>query len=462
LIDNPHLPALSSLIIQAGDAAVLAFGLSIFLKVQAGMVNLSFAWLHVWPLLTLFLVLHCICGVYPGVNVGPVDDIRRISTGSVGAFLVVSLLLGFGGAPLRLQLLWLLSCTSISIALATLRSAVRHVGSKFDWWGYPVAIFGSGDAARALLCKLRNYPEIGFHPIAVVSDHVRESKIENVPVCRFDHMKSLLECGVKHVIIAAPELSQTEFASVLERGSDLFPHMIIIPDTDVIWKSGSYTRDLMGMLGLHVGNNLLRAEARAAKRAIDLGFCLLLIPPLLVLTAVIAALIAIESGFPVLYSQKRLGHDGRVFHIWKFRTMVRNAAEVLEFTLASDPELRKDWIANQKLRNDPRITRVGKILRKTSLDELPQLWNVIKGEMSLVGPRPIVHDEIARYKEAYAWYAKTTPGVTGLWQVSGRSRTTYQERVAYDTYYVKNWSIWLDIYLLAKTVSVIFTGDGAY
>jgi len=142
--------------------------------------------------------------------------------------------------------------------------------------------------------------------------------------------------------------------------------------------------------------------------------------------------------------------------------MVRNAAKVLDLTLASDPELRKDWMANHKLRNDPRITRVGKILRRSSLDELPQLWNVIKGEMSLVGPRPIVHDEIAKYKEAYTWYAKTTPGVTGLWQVSGRSRTTYPERVAYDTFYVRNWSIWLDIYLLAKTVTVIFSGDGAY
>jgi len=238
--------------------------------------------------------------------------------------------------------------------------------------------------------------------------------------------------------------------------------MIIIPDTHVIWKSGAYTRDLMGMLGLQVGNNLLRAEARVAKRALDLGLCVLLTPPLLALTAVIAALIAIESGFPVFYSQKRLGHNGRVFRIWKFRTMVRNAAKVLDLTLASDPELRKDWMANHKLRNDPRITRVGKILRRSSLDELPQLWNVIKGEMSLVGPRPIVHDEIAKYKEAYTWYAKTTPGVTGLWQVSGRSRTTYPERVAYDTFYVRNWSIWLDIYLLAKTVTVIFSGDGAY
>ena len=219
---------------------------------------------------------------------------------------------------------------------------------------------------------------------------------------------------------------------------------------------------MMGTLGLQVRNNLLRTESRIAKRAIDLTLCAIAAPFLLPLLTLLALAIAAESGFPVFYSQERLGHDGRVFRIWKFRTMARNAAEVLERILATDPELCKEWAENQKLRNDPRITKVGKVLRKTSLDELPQLWNVIRGEMSLVGPRPIVHAEVAKYKAAYSWYTKTTPGLTGLWQVSGRNHTTYAERVAYDAYYVRNWSVWMDVYLLAKTVIVILTGDGAY
>jgi lipopolysaccharide/colanic/teichoic acid biosynthesis glycosyltransferase len=164
----------------------------------------------------------------------------------------------------------------------------------------------------------------------------------------------------------------------------------------------------------------------------------------------------------VFYSQTRMGHDGRIFHIWKFRTMVQNAAEVLEFSLANNPELRSEWAATQKLRNDVRITRVGKVLRKASLDELPQLWNVIKGEMSLVGPRPIMSSQVAMYKSGYSLYVKMTPGITGLWQVSGRNRTTFAERVVYDIYYVRNWSVWMDIYLLAKTVLVVLTRDGAY
>jgi Undecaprenyl-phosphate galactose phosphotransferase WbaP len=218
----------------------------------------------------------------------------------------------------------------------------------------------------------------------------------------------------------------------------------------------------MGTLGLQVRNNLLRPSARVAKRIIDLTLCVLLSPFVLPLIGILYLLVACESGLPVFYSQERLGHLAGCFKIWKFRTMVPNASELLEQTLARNEQLRSEWAHNQKLRSDPRITAIGKLLRKTSLDELPQFWNVVRGEMSLVGPRPIVESEIDKYKDAYGIYTKTTPGVTGLWQVSGRNHTTYAERVAYDTFYVRNWSVWMDLYLLARTAKVIVTGAGAY
>jgi Undecaprenyl-phosphate galactose phosphotransferase WbaP len=218
----------------------------------------------------------------------------------------------------------------------------------------------------------------------------------------------------------------------------------------------------MGILGIQARNNLLDSGSQIAKRMIDLASSALLILFFLPLMAIISFLIVLESGFPVFYLQKRLGQGGRTFGMWKFRTMVQDSAEVLDHCLARSPELRKEWIECQKLRNDPRITRVGRILRRTSLDELPQLWNVIKGDMSMVGPRPIIDAEVAKYQAAYSVYMKTLPGLTGLWQVSGRNRTTYAERVAYDTYYARNWSVWMDIYLLVKTVSTVLTGDGAY
>jgi lipopolysaccharide/colanic/teichoic acid biosynthesis glycosyltransferase len=142
--------------------------------------------------------------------------------------------------------------------------------------------------------------------------------------------------------------------------------------------------------------------------------------------------------------------------------MVQNADRLLHEYLQQHPELREEWERDQKLRNDPRITRVGRFLRKTSLDEFPQLWNVLLGEMSLVGPRPIVEDEVKRYGSLFALYTKVRPGLTGLWQVSGRNDTTYAERVAMDAYYVRNWSPWLDLYILARTVWVVLFGKGAY
>ena len=142
--------------------------------------------------------------------------------------------------------------------------------------------------------------------------------------------------------------------------------------------------------------------------------------------------------------------------------MVVDADRVLQSYLASNPVYRAEWEQDHKLRNDPRITRVGRFIRKTSLDELPQLWNVVRGEMSLVGPRPIVEAEISKYSDRFVLYAKVTPGITGMWQVSGRNDTTYGERVELDAFYARNWSPWLDLYILACTIKVVLLGSGAY
>jgi Undecaprenyl-phosphate galactose phosphotransferase WbaP len=198
-----------------------------------------------------------------------------------------------------------------------------------------------------------------------------------------------------------------------------------------------------------------------AKRAFDIVgavFLVLLFSPLIL---IIVALIRIE-GQPVLFWHKRIGHNGRSFHCVKFRTMVRDAEQVLRHLLNEHPELRDEWTKNFKLRRDPRITMTGRILRLTSLDELPQLWNVLLGEMSLVGPRPIVRAELLRYGRNASRYLAVKPGLTGLWQVKGRSNTTYRRRVAMDKYYIQNQSILLDIYILAATPAAVLRRNGAY
>jgi len=184
----------------------------------------------------------------------------------------------------------------------------------------------------------------------------------------------------------------------------------------------------------------------------------LLISPLLFL---IAVLIKLDSPGPMLYKQMRLGTDGNHFFCWKFRTMRTDAGQVLTELLQDNPDLRAEWEKEHKLHDDPRITRVGRFLRKSSLDELPQLWNVLVGEMSLVGPRPIVDAEVSRYRDAYELYRRVKPGMSGLWQVGGRSETSYKERVEMDTYYVRNWSVWLDLVILARTVGAVLYRHGA-
>jgi Undecaprenyl-phosphate galactose phosphotransferase WbaP len=463
LIATRPRPVLSAVLILAMDIIGLWATLWTFMGNTAiGRFAVPGSWISIWPLMALSLVLYWFFELYPGVAICPVDEIRHISLANTSICLFVSAAFALHRSGLSSLLICFSAFIVASIVILALRTTVRRVGSQFKWWGYPVVLFGCGAVAHSVLRKLKSQPHLGLRPVAVVSDDAVDRHIEGIPVCECDNLDQIAAGGVHHIIVAAPELSQSRFAEVMRRAADTFPYLILIPDSDSVWKVGSYTRDLIGVLGLHVQNNLLHGGARVAKRTIDLACSTVLIILLIPIFAVISLLIVLESGFPVFYSQKRLGHRNRPFQIWKFRTMVQNSSNVLKHSLANSPEMRREWAENQKLRDDPRITRVGKVLRKISWDELPQLWNVIKGEMSLVGPRPIVDAEVAKYDEAYSLYTKTTPGITGLWQVSGRNRTTYAERIAFDTYYVRNWSVWMDIYLLAKTVGAVFTGDGAY
>jgi lipopolysaccharide/colanic/teichoic acid biosynthesis glycosyltransferase len=197
------------------------------------------------------------------------------------------------------------------------------------------------------------------------------------------------------------------------------------------------------------------------KRIIDVALTLALAIPALILISAIFFAIRLTSKGPVFYRHKRIGKDGKCLEVWKLRSMLTNGDEVLTEHLAAHPEAREEWELSRKLRNDPRVFPIGRWLRRTSMDELPQLWNVIRGEMSLVGPRPITHDEISRYGDASELYKSVRPGVTGLWQVSGRSNTSYQERIALDEHYATSRCIWLDLHILMRTFPTLLFRHGA-
>jgi Undecaprenyl-phosphate galactose phosphotransferase WbaP len=207
---------------------------------------------------------------------------------------------------------------------------------------------------------------------------------------------------------------------------------------------------------------LLLPLPRLAKRLMDLLIACLVLPAVGFTILVLGILVRLESPGPAFYGHRRIGRDHSSFRAWKLRTMQVNGDELLQKALAENGALREEWLRDRKLRHDPRITRVGRFLRKASLDELPQLWNVLRGEMSLVGPRPIVEEEVVTYGQNFSLYCRVTPGLTGLWQVSGRNTVSARDRVRLDSYYVRNWSPWLDLHILARTAKVVLTGQGAY
>jgi len=215
------------------------------------------------------------------------------------------------------------------------------------------------------------------------------------------------------------------------------------------------------ILSLRICNNLARPYSQLLKRLFDIVVASAILVFLAPLMVVIAGLIWCE-GRPILFAHTRVGRHGQLFKCLKFRSMVPNAAEVLKDLLDRDPVARSEWERDYKLKNDPRITILGQFLRRTSLDELLQLWNVIKGEMSLVGPRPVVLEELERYGDGKRYYLEVRPGITGLWQISGRNDLDYEERVSLDTWYVRNWTLWYDIFILFKTAVTVPTKAGAY
>ena len=197
------------------------------------------------------------------------------------------------------------------------------------------------------------------------------------------------------------------------------------------------------------------------KRGVDLFLSLLLAPLVLLIAVPLCLMVMMEGGAPV-YRHLRVGRGGRSFYCYKFRTMMVDADARLKDLLDSNHLAREEWSERFKLRNDPRVTRLGHFLRRTSLDELPQLWNVLSGDMSFIGPRPVICDELEKYGDDVAAYLACRPGISGLWQVNGRNDTSYEQRVAYDLQYARDWSLWLDLHILLKTFPVVLKARGSY
>jgi Undecaprenyl-phosphate galactose phosphotransferase WbaP len=420
------------------------------------------------PNIMTWIGLRGVLGLYPGYGRDEVEDLRgqTIALGATVAVIAVSLFAFQIGALSRLLLLgWALG---LLLAAPIARYFTKWTMEQAGLWGKPVVVVGSRDVGRRMVDTLRKEWHLGFRPVDFF-DGRSNLQDAGVATAGTPNGRALTDTiamarwyGLDTAILAMSH-KQDHLARIMPLISTSFRYVIVMPNMGGICNSSTMiARNVAGNLGVEVKYNLLFPWARRTKRLLDVLLTVvggLLISPLLL---AIFVLIRLDSPGPAFYGHRRLGADDKHFRCWKFRTMHINSEQLLDEYLQSNPNLRAEWEQNFKLREDPRVTRIGRFLRKTSLDELPQLWNVLSGEMSLVGPRPIVDAEIPKYGAVYKMYQRIRPGISGLWQVSGRSDTGYKERVELDAYYVNTWSVWLDLVILIRTVRSVVFGRGAY
>lgn len=399
------------------------------------------------------------------------DELREIlRTLSITLLLASTALLQSAQDTMQSLVVWLCAFALIPLGRANIKGILR----KFGLWERPAIIIGTGNNALEAYRAIRKETNLGYRIKAFAAPAGQIEVPETIvvdgldfPVIRLneDPAEQLQEMEGPQVIIGLDSLSPDENHRLVKTLSRLQQNVHIIPTIRGLPLFGTQLSHFFSheVLFLTVRNNLSRRSYRWAKRIFDFlaaSTLLLLLSPLM---GYVALRIWREDGGPVIFKQPRVGFNGELFGFIKFRSMIKNADQVLEqWRQDNSPEWQEYYANNFKLANDPRVLSVGEWIRGSSIDELPQLINVIRGEMSLVGPRPLLPRELEDYGGAIALYEESRPGLTGLWQISGRSNTTFRERANLDSWYVQNWSLWYDIAILFKTVDVVFNKKGAY
>ena len=500
----PSRPRLTrAIVIGADAAAVLAGSMLGSLIVHGAHAANAVCWLGAAVVTALCLSAYSLQHLYDTPPPRAPDEIRRVaySTSLVCFGLIAFSLIGppsLARSHAALIVGWGLSIVLVLLA----RGLVRRTLGRKSWWGCPVVVFGAGNTGRLVVRTLQAHPELGLRPVAMLDDDASKhgtlraawgaddievksvrtleyaalddytvslraalghfSQVESVPIIgTLDLAPAVAQrLRIQTAVLALDDLHAEDLEPLTERVAEGFKTVLVVPERLSFDYVGDPTRNLGGVLGIEIRQQLLLQWPRIAKRAMDLILTVaggLLVLPVI---GVLALIIALDSPGPVFYRQKRLGQNGCRFEALKFRTMYGDGERRLQEVLEADPRLRAEYEEFHKLAVDPRVTRVGRVLRTYSLDELPQIYNVLTGDMSLVGPRPYLEREIPQM-EGQEWIIlRVRPGMTGLWQVSDRSATTFRARLKMDVEYVRNWSPWLDLYILIRTALVVAAGTG--
>ena len=446
----------------------LADGAMLFLAVLAG--DWILFWWHGVPvqmdrmllLLPAWWVGTWLIRLVPGWGLGAVEELRRIELLLLTLFAGATVVLFLGeSARGGSRITFLVSYLMASVLVPLGRVAVKHVLSGLNIWGVPTVIYGDKESVPMVADVLRHDRSLGYIPKAVLSDTYRQGEIVGgLPVLGGLHNTTR---RAPVAVVALPDLGRHDLIDLLEGPLQIYHTILLVPDlrnAPSLWVKPC---DLQGILGLEIQRNLLNPLASFSKTFVERLLVVLTLPLWGPVCLLLMLLVWLHDFQSPVYAQERIGKNNKRFKAYKLRTMVPDAETVLLKKLAKDPKLKAEWERHYKLKKDPRITLIGNVLRKTSLDEIPQLWCVLIGSMALVGPRPLPqyhHDELKERTRRLR--VRVRPGITGLWQVSGRSEAGTAGMDRWDTYYVTNWSVWLDLVIIARTVKVVLLGSGAY
>ncbi len=421
--------------------------------------------LRLSPFLFAFVAAYGLSGLYPGIGLGPVETLRRTSLATVVTFLVLSAVNYAVKSPYLYSRVTLgLTLAFALVAVPLSRIALRAVAAGRRWWREPVVLIGSPGELGPLLDALEGVLHADYRPVGLLTpgDGAVLDKQEGAgtpPILGdLSGLPAVLPVEVRTAVVGG-EIGEQQ----LDRLNLHVSSVVLLRPQGAAPVEGLRVRNLGGYLGIEYTNSLLQRQNRVLKRLIDLlvaGVAMVLTAPLM---GVACLAVKLTDPGPAFFVQKRRGLGGAMIRVPKVRTMRTDAEEALAEHLAADPELARQWRERRKLRHDPRVLPVAGPLRRFSLDELPQLWSILKGDMSLVGPRPFPADHLALFAPAFRELRqRVRPGLTGLWQVTVRGSGDIDDQEALDSYYIRNWSLWLDLYIIARTLGAVIRGKGAF
>lgn len=410
-------------------------------------------------LVSFTLLVMMIKGLYPGRGRISVVELKQVSESIIIAYAVIGVLIFIQGKAVNFsRSVYLLSGVFNIIFISIGRILVRKMFSKFPWWGEPVVIIGKTADILNAAKKITTCSRLGFRPVIGLSIDGAEVKNDfKFPILPWsiEEQEKVHNANINTLILAASTTELREDYPLVYHSVGLsFKKTIFLLENDIYGSMMAQPVDLNGQPAILSHQSLLNPYLRLIKYLFEFIACLTIAVPTSLICLLLALLIKLDSPGPVLYTQERIGKNLKPFQLFKFRTMVENSEEILA-ELLKEPKNLQEWEEFHKLENDPRITRVGKFIRKFSLDELPQFINILRGEMSLIGPRPLVQSEIDQMGDTARLVFTVNPGLTGWWQVNGRNNLSFNERAQLDLYYVFNWSLWLDLYIVIKSFWVI-------